>query len=357
MTDVDLGASADAGTVRLRLALRRFWHPVCTEAELSESRRGDGALLGVRLLGEQLVVAEADGELIVLRDRCLHRSTRLSIGWVCGATVQCAYHGWRWDGSGRCVEIPSMPDGPIPGRARIDAFEVQRAHGLVWVRLESGWPTSVPANPSWGDPGVRVAVGTPYVWPTSAERRVENFVDLSHFPWVHDQTLSTRSATVPPIPDVRREAGELRFAYDPPALPPSDGRALIGWSAYRIILPGTVDIEFDVPGAGRRHLWMTASPLDAENTSVRCYWMMSRSDDRDSDDGPYMEFQQLILDEDEPVIIAQDPPNIPFHIGGEISVRTDRVSIELRRWLTEIAASSTPEELELVLRSTGPRSP
>jgi len=343
-------------TIRLRSALRRFWHPVCTDTELAESRRGDGGLLGVQLLGERLIVAEVDGGLIALRDRCLHRSTRLSVGWVCGATVQCAYHGWRWDGTGRCVEIPAMPDGPIPGRARIDAFEVQRAHGLVWVRLEAGWPTRIPANPAWGDPALRISVGTPYVWPTSAERRVENFVDLSHFAWVHDQTLSTRSAQVPPLPEVRREAGELRFAYDPPALPPSEGLALIGWSAYRIILPCTVDIEFDVPDAGRRHLWMTASPIDADDTAVRCYWTMSRSDDREGDDGPYMEFQQLILDQDEPVIIAQDPPNIPLHPGGEISVRTDRVSIELRRWLTEIAATSTPEELERVLQSAAPPS-
>jgi phenylpropionate dioxygenase-like ring-hydroxylating dioxygenase large terminal subunit len=342
------GVAGDV-TTRFRSALRRFWHPVCTEAELEAARHGDGGVLGVELLGEQLVVADVEGGLIALRDRCLHRSTRLSVGWVCGSTVQCAYHGWRWDGSGRCVEIPSMPDGPIPGRARIDAFEVQRAHGLVWVRLEAGWPTTVPANPAWGDPALRVVMGTPYVWPTSTERRVENFIDLSHFAWIHDQTLSTRSASVPPIPEVRRESGELRFEYDPPALPPSEGLALIGWSAYRVIVPSTVDIEFDVPGAGRRHLWMTACPLDADDTTVRCYWTMSRSDDQEGDDGPYMEFQQLILDQDKPVIVAQQPPNIPFQPGGEISVRTDRVSIELRRWLTEVAATSTPDELARVL--------
>jgi len=354
MTDEVTGVAGDI-TIGLRSALRRFWHPVCTEDELAQSRRGDGALLGVRLLGEAVVVADIGGELIALRDRCLHRSTRLSVGWVCGATVQCAYHGWRWDRTGRCVEIPSMPDAPIPGRARIDAFEVERAHGLVWVRLEAGWPTTIPANPAWGDPALHIAVGKPYVWPTSVERRVENFVDLSHFAWVHDQTLSTRSAPVPPIPELRREAGELRFEYDPPALPPSEGLALIGWSAYRVIPPGTVDIEFDVPDAGRRHLWMTASPLDADDTTVRCYWMMSRSDDRDGDDQTYLAFQQLILDQDEPLIVAQDPPNIPLRPGAEISVRTDRVSIELRRWLVEIAAASTPDELDRVLRSAGAR--
>lgn len=319
--------------------LRRFWHPVCTAAELDASRRGDGAVIGVRLLGEAVVVARTADGLVALRDRCLHRSTRLSVGWVCRSTLQCAYHGWRWDGSGRCVEIPAMPGVPIPSRARVDAYEVQEAYGLVWVRLEAGWPTRIPANPAWDEAEMHIAVGAPYVWPTSAERRVENFVDLSHFAWVHDGTLSTRQAVVPPVPGVQRIDGELRFHYDPPVLPPSDGRALIGWSAYRIGMPCTVNIEFDVPGAGRRHLWMTASPLDAADTEVRCYWLMARSDDVHGDDGAYMEFQQLVLDEDEPVIVAQHPRNIPFEPGAELSVRTDKVSIEYRRWLAEIAAT------------------
>jgi phenylpropionate dioxygenase-like ring-hydroxylating dioxygenase large terminal subunit len=338
-------------TADIRRALRRFWHPVCTEAELDGSRRGDGALLGVRLLGDAVVVARTGDTLLALRDRCLHRSTRLSVGWVCGSTVQCAYHGWRWDGSGHCVEIPAMPGVAIPARARIDAYDVETAYGLVWVRLESGWPTSIPLNPSWGDPALRVAVGAPYVWPTSVERRVENFVDLAHFPWVHDGTLSTRTAVVPPVPSIRRVDGELRFDYDPPALPPSDGRALIGRTAFRLGMPATVDLEFDVPGAGRRHLWMAAAPLDADDTEVRCYWLMARSDDRDSDDGPYLEFQQLILDEDEPVIVAQAPRNIPFEPGAELSVRTDKVSIEYRRWLAEIASAETPDQLGAVLGS------
>jgi vanillate O-demethylase monooxygenase subunit len=329
----------------IQALLRRFWHPVCTAAELDAAPRGDGSLLGVRLLGEQVVVARTPDGLLALRDRCLHRSTRLSVGWVCGRTLQCAYHGWRWDADGRCVEIPAMPGVPIPSRARVDAYEVEEAYGLVWVRLEPGWPTRVPANPAWGDVEMHMAWGTPYIWPTSAERRVENFVDLSHFAWVHDGSLSRRDAVVPPVPDVARADGELRFHYDPPVLPPSDGRALIGWSSYRVVMPCTVDIEFDVPGEGRRHLWMTAAPLDADDTEVRCYWHMARSDHRDADDAPYLEFQQQVLDEDHPVIVAQQPANIPFEPGAELSVRTDKVSIEYRRWLAQLAATGSPEAM------------
>ena len=95
---------------------------------------------------------------------------------------------------------------------------------------------------------------------------------------------------------------------------------------------------------------MTVSPLDAEDTRVRCYWLMSRSDDLEGDDAPYMEFQQLILDQDEPVIVAQNPPNIPLGPGEELSVRTDKVSIEYRRWLTEIASAPDAASLAAVLQ-------
>ena len=144
----------------VRALLRRFWHPVCTTEELDATRRGDGSLLGVRLLGEQVVVARTAEGLVALRDRCLHRSTRLSVGWVCGATLQCAYHGWRWDGAGRCVEIPAMPGVPVPSRARVDAFDVQESFGLVWVRLESVLtPVLVSVPLEWVLTPVFVSVG------------------------------------------------------------------------------------------------------------------------------------------------------------------------------------------------------
>ncbi len=96
-------------------------------------------------------------DVVAVVDRCPHRSTRLSIGWVDGGTLRCANHGWCFDGAGRCTEIPSLgPAGPIPERAALTAAEVELAHGLVWVRLEQGAPTTVPAHPSFGDPRCRV---------------------------------------------------------------------------------------------------------------------------------------------------------------------------------------------------------
>jgi vanillate O-demethylase monooxygenase subunit len=331
----------------LDAALRYCWHPVCSLDELAASAPRP---LAVRLLDTPLAVVDlgAPGapDVVAVVDRCPHRSTRLSVGWVADGVLRCANHGWCFDAAGRCTDIPSLgasPEragGPIPERAHLHGYEVELAHGLVWVRLEPGATTTVPAHPSWSEPRLKVLAGVPYTWPTSAARRVENFVDTAHFPWVHDGTLGRRDEPVPPLPDVRREAGELRFEFVPPTIDAADV-ALFGWSAYRMPIPLTVDIEFRLANGATRWLWMTASPVDSR--TCRTFWTVARDDDLDGDDDAHMAFQELILREDEPVVCNQDPPELPLD-ASEVSVRTDRVSIEYRRWLRELALAAATDD-------------
>ncbi len=326
-------------TVDLDRALEFFWHPVATIAEVAAARPHP---LGVTLLGRPLVVTGAGdddgGRYSCFADCCPHRSTRLSIGWIEGDGIRCAYHGWRFGADGRCVEIPAVPDVPIPARACVEAFDATVAYGLVWVCLDRTADTDVPACPAFDDPTMHVVPGRPYSWPTSAPRRVENFVDLAHFAWVHDGTLGRRDEPVPPVPDVRREIGELRFEYDPPAMA-TPGEALYGASQYRMPMPLTVNIDFALPQGAHRTLWMTASPID--RGSCRSFWLVARDDDLDGDrdarDATHLAFQDIVLAEDEPVVCNQYPPQIPFDAGVELSVRTDKVSIEYRRWLRDLA--------------------
>lgn len=322
-----MGTVSQAALTRL---LEYFWHPVCTRRELAVAAPHP---LAVRLLDRSLVVAGVGDTVLVASDRCPHRSTRLSVGWIEDASLRCAYHGWRYAFDGMCVEIPSTPDGPLPGQPCLDVVEAVFAYDLVWVRLDNSLPTTIPANPAWDDPSMHVVAGAPYTWPTSSLRRVENFVDLAHFAWVHDGTLGRRDQPVPPIPAIERVDGELRFDYDPPDMA-VEPEALFGASRYRMPMPCTVDIEFAQGSGGRRHLWMTASPLDTG--SCRTFWFVSRNDDIEGDDAPHLAFQQLILDQDEAVVCNQDPPELILEPGFELSVRTDRVSIEYRRWLHEL---------------------
>lgn len=336
----------------LTRALELCWHPVCT---LEELRASFPHPFPVTLLGRRLAVAEINGQVVAMTDRCPHRSTRLSIGWVEPGGLRCAYHGWRYGADGVCNEIPSMPDAPIPGRACIERFETDLAYGLVWVRLDPTARTVIPPHPSWGDQAMRVFNGPPYTWPTSAPRRVENFVDLAHFAWVHDGSLGRRDQPVPPVPEVRRIGGALAFDYRPPDMDVA-ATALFGYSDYRMTMPLTVDIAFTLDTGARRRLWMTASPIDT--ASCRSFWSVGRDDDLAGDDGPHLAFQQLILHEDEPVVCNQDPPEMVLDTGFELSVRTDRVSIEYRRWLKELAGAATigADEVMRCLEAAGNES-
>jgi phenylpropionate dioxygenase-like ring-hydroxylating dioxygenase large terminal subunit len=353
------GSSSAGVTARgapLASLARRCWHAVATVDEL---RSAVPSPLAVTLLGERIAVAELTGpqpKIVAFADRCPHRSARLSLGTVVddaveGGTLRCAYHGWTYGADGGCVAIPSAPDLPVPDRARATAYEVQVEYGLVWVRLEAGWPTVIPACPGWDEVGTRMVAGEPYELATSAERRVENLVDLSHFAWVHDGSLGDRSRPVPPIPELRRARGELRFDYDPPPLAfDPDPRALTGWSSYRMGMPFTVDIAFGHPagsalaGAGvASRLWFTVTPTSS--VTCRTFWFIGRTTDLEGDDEPYLRFQQQILDEDRPIVESSDPAEIELSGSQESSVRTDRVSIQYRRWLRELVACETPDDL------------
>ena len=326
-------------TDALARAFELFWHPVCTEAELAATHGGRGPM-AVTLLGRKLVVARlgdavaGDGSLVAFDARCPHRSASLACGSIEADGVRCGYHGWRYGVDGRCNDIPALPDGPIPARAAVGSYDVTTSYGLVWVRLDGSAGTTIPACPGWEQPAMRLVPGMPYTWPVGAPRRVENFVDLSHFAFVHDGSLGRRDDPVPPVPVTARDAGELRFVFEPPPMD-VDAGALYGRSRYRMPMPLTVSIEFQLASGANRVLWMTASPIDM--ATCRAFWLHGRDDDVLGDDAPYVTFQARILAEDEPVVCSQDPPELPLEAGIELSVRTDKVSIEYRHWLRELA--------------------
>ena len=313
---------------------RYFWHPVCTVAELRAAAADGNRPLAVTLLGQRLAVAEIGGKIAAFKDRCIHRSTKLSVGRIESGGLRCAYHGWLYGADGMCREIPSMPDHPIPADCRVQAYDAAVGYDLVWVRFDSSLDTRIPGCPAWGDKSFRCVPGEPYTWPTSAARRLENFVDLAHFPFVHDGSLGDRRQTAIPLAKVDRLNRELRFQFIPSPEMQLPDLALMAPTDYRIWMPFTVNLEFFFPDGERSQLWMSASPV--ESGVCRSFWFTCRTADRDGPDASHLDFQDLVLSEDLPVIEAQDPPEIPPPIE-EYSVLTDKVSIAYRRWLKELS--------------------
>jgi phenylpropionate dioxygenase-like ring-hydroxylating dioxygenase large terminal subunit len=123
------------------------WYPVARAAEVGTQPLPVGAG------GQAFVVVRLrpGGEVSAFPPRCPHRLLPLAVGTVVGGRLECPAHGWRFDGEGRCVEIPSLGhEGTPPPRADLPApWAVEERHGWVWVapeRTTVPFPPPPPAN-------------------------------------------------------------------------------------------------------------------------------------------------------------------------------------------------------------------
>lgn len=124
--------------------LRRYWHPLCVAAELTEAKPKKR----VRILGEDLVVyRDKQGRYGCLAEQCAHRGCSLYYGFVEEDGLRCPYHGWKYDLTGRCLEQPFEPKGSrYKEQIRQRAYPVQKLAGLLFVYMG---PEPAPLLPRW----------------------------------------------------------------------------------------------------------------------------------------------------------------------------------------------------------------
>lgn len=115
---------------------RSFWIPVLLSEQLREP---DGAPLRVRVLGEDLLAfRDSQGRAGLIDPRCSHRGANLFFGRNEEGGIRCAYHGWKFDVAGECLDMPTMAVEMVPtlrDRARLRAYPVREWGDLVWAYM------------------------------------------------------------------------------------------------------------------------------------------------------------------------------------------------------------------------------
>src|SRR5919202_294131 len=124
--------------------MRRYWQPVA----LSEELPPGGAPLPVQILSEELVLFRDEaGVPALLGLHCPHRGADLSYGRLEDGGLRCLYHGWLYDGAGRCLEQPGEPAGSqFRTKVRHTAYPCQEAGGLILAYLG---PAPAPLLPAY----------------------------------------------------------------------------------------------------------------------------------------------------------------------------------------------------------------
>jgi 5,5'-dehydrodivanillate O-demethylase len=234
--------------------LRRFWQPVYRLEDLPPGRA-----VPVRMLGEDFTLyREADGTPHAVGFRCAHRGTQLSIGFVEGDCLRCRYHGWLYDPTGQCVEMPAE-DASFPPKVRIRGYPTVGYLGLAFVYFGEGEPPFPRFAEFEALDGVREVL-RPQVWPCNFLQRLDNNDDSVHVVYTHGQTyLADKRRGMPVVERWESEWGttsSVRYAEG------ATQAFQFGMpNVFYFRLPGTEpDVAWD-----ERIQWMV--PVDDEHTT------------------------------------------------------------------------------------------
>lgn len=167
--------------------MRRYWQPAALVDELEGARK----VVPVRLLGEDLVVfrtgTDATGAPTygMLRRDCPHRGADLAYGRVEQGGLRCAFHGWKFDATGQCVDTPAEPlDSRLCSRIRQPAYPVRAHAGILWAYLGEGTPPELAMLDCFAAPDTHV-FAFKGLWECNWLQALEVGIDPAHASFLH----------------------------------------------------------------------------------------------------------------------------------------------------------------------------
>jgi phenylpropionate dioxygenase-like ring-hydroxylating dioxygenase large terminal subunit len=296
------------------------WFAMCFSDELLA-----GQIKPLHYFDRELVAMRGDdGAARVFDAHCPHLGAHLGHGGtVEGDGLRCPFHGWRYDGSGTCVEVPYAKR--IPPKARLRAWQVVERNGLVFV-----WRHAAGAAPSWEVPEVPELRDDAWTAPerrewiirSAAQEMAENTVDPAHFRYVH------KTNTVP-----ETETAEIR------------DHVLHVVSNNRVATPrgeqrGRIEIQANGFGLGVTRFTGIAdllvvtsgSPIDEEHTHTRLQFAVKKLPNSDATRGVGKAFIGEIERQ-----FTQDIPiwENKIHLEHPLLVEGEAEIALLRRWASQ----------------------
>jgi nitrite reductase/ring-hydroxylating ferredoxin subunit len=165
--------------------LRQFWHPFLPSRDLPER---DGPLKRVRLLGEDLVAfRDSNGDVGLVAENCPHRGASLFFGRNEHGGLACNYHGWKFDVTGACLDMPNEPaESNFKDKVRAVTYPCREINRMIWTYM--GPRETPPPFPQFEvntlpidqvfEPGIMVEECN---W----IQGLEGDLDSSHVPFIH----------------------------------------------------------------------------------------------------------------------------------------------------------------------------
>ncbi len=259
--------------------LRRFWMPAIMPGELPEP---DCAPLRLRLLGEDLVAwRNTDGSVGVMQNACPHRGASMFFGRNEENGLRCVYHGWKFDVTGACTDMPNEPaESNFKHKIKAAAYATEEAGGVVWVYMGPPETKPVLPRPEWTLVPPENRVVSHYWQENSWVQGAEGGIDSSHVSFLHSSVESHKAVGDPSRLErsglmAIDKAPEFRVAVTDFGLMIGARRKVDDTKDYWRVTPFSLPFYTVIPGLPERdtpfsgHGWV---PMDDENT-----WLFSYS--------------------------------------------------------------------------------
>jgi phenylpropionate dioxygenase-like ring-hydroxylating dioxygenase large terminal subunit len=237
-----------------------FWYVVALSDQLRPNQ-----VLSRRVLNERLAIfRDQNGVAVALQDRCLHRSSPLSLGNVVQGNLRCPYHGWRYDAQGQVVEVPSEVKPPRLARCA-PRYATCEQDGYIYVRLAAQpdaavLPFAMPHYQEAGWETVRVINR----FQNQVVNCVENFIDIPHTAFVHPGIF--RTVQRQPIKmSVSRQQGTTIVQYQQETTNLGWYRRFLNRQGHpiqhtdRFYMPNITSVEYQM--GPNRHLFITSQSV------------------------------------------------------------------------------------------------
>lgn len=190
--------------------IRNQWYVVLESAEVNARP------VGVTRLGEKMVFwRDVEGVVRAAADRCPHRGVALSVGSIQDGHLQCPFHGFEFDSSGKCVLIPANGrNGVIPIAMQLKPYPTYESHGLIWLWWGNPAPQELPPPDFFDNLDETFYYGSAHdPWAAHYSRVIENQLDVVHLPFIHARTIGRGNRTVVDGPVVEWKGDKMFYTY------------------------------------------------------------------------------------------------------------------------------------------------
>ena len=194
--------------------LRSFWQPIAGSRDVAV-----GKAKPLRVMGEDLTLYRGEsGKPYLVGGRCAHRGTVLNTGHVEGDQLRCMYHGWRYDGTGQCTEMPAEKRGARPELIRLAGYPLHEYGSLIFAYMGAGPAPefNLPRKDVLEDPSRHLFLFVEN-WDCHWFQQIENSLDAAHVSFAHVWGRMSRfgeeiTTVVPDLAYEETSAGILQTA-------------------------------------------------------------------------------------------------------------------------------------------------